>query len=116
MNDFPSCQKEVMIKFHVINALFNKGIKSVEVNGKISSGAKKNVTDAGGFATMGPFVPGEMIAIEIAQAGYDHVNKIITAQEDVDSMMIGLNPTVSAQIAKNRETIQNPFSRLLICD
>ena len=37
MNGFPTCQKEIRIKFHVINALNNKGIEAVTVKATGSS-------------------------------------------------------------------------------
>merc|ERR1719411_2169200 len=50
MNGFPACQKEIRIKFHVINALYNKGIESMTVKATGSSqGLLSEVTDAGGF-------------------------------------------------------------------
>jgi len=94
MNGFPTCQKEVRIKFHLINAMSNKGIESVpvEATGAIQ-GLKSVTTDAGGFAEVGPFVPGESITVHVNQDGFDDVSQVITAAEDVDHMMLGANPT-----------------------
>ena len=89
-------QKEVRIKFHLINALYNKGIENVAVEGTGSiQGLKSVATDAGGFAELGPFVPGESIAVKVTNQGFDDVDQVITAQEDLDHMMLGMNPTVS---------------------
>jgi len=94
MNGFPSCQKEVLIKFHLINAIVNKGIESVPVQATGSiQGLKSAATDAGGFAELGPFVPGESIAVKVTAPGFDDVDQVITAQEDLEDMMLGANPT-----------------------
>lgn len=94
MNGFPTCQKEIRIKFHVINALNNKGIESVTVKATGSSqGLLSEVTDEGGFATVGPFVPGESITVHVANDGFDDVEQVFTATEDTDKMMLGMNPT-----------------------
>ena len=95
MNGFPSCLKEVNIKFHVIDALYNKGMAGIEVKAKTAEGEKTKVTDEGGFAPIGPFVPGEAIAVDVAKDGYDAVSQTLTADENVDFDMVGLNPTVS---------------------
>lgn len=83
-----------MIKFHVIDALYNKGLEGVEVKTTVSSGLKSEITDAGGFATIGPFVPGEAITLDVAHEGFDAVRQEFAADENVDRMMIGMNPTV----------------------
>jgi len=94
MNGFPACQKEIRIKFHVINALYNKGIESVTVKATGSSqGLLSEVTDAGGFATIGPFVPGESITVKVSNNGFDDVDRVFTADEAVTYMMLGMNPT-----------------------
>merc|ERR1739848_656100 len=94
MNGFPTCQKEIRIKFHVINALYNKGIESVTVKATGSSqGLLSEVTDAGGFATIGPFVPGESITVKVSNNGFDDVDRVFTADEAVTYMMLGLNPS-----------------------
>jgi len=93
MSGFPACEKEVMIKFHVIDALYNKGIESATVKTTISSGEKSGSTDEGGFVTIGPFTPGDEITVDIEQAGYDKVHQVVTVDEDTDAMMLGLNPT-----------------------
>jgi len=94
MGGFPGCQKEIMIKYHVIDALYNKGMESVEVkNTAATNGLKSGLTDAGGFVYLGPYAPGESIQIEVNHDGFDAVDQVITASEDVDFMMLGLNPT-----------------------
>merc|ERR1712008_561094 len=94
MNGFPTCQKEIRIKFHVINALNNKGIEAVTVKATGSSqGLLSGITDEGGFATVGPFVPGESITVHVANNGFDDVEQVITATEGTDKMMLGMNPT-----------------------
>ena len=98
MNGFPSCLKEVNIKFHVIDALYNKGMAGIEVKAKTAEGEKTKVTDEGGFAPIGPFVPGEAITVDVAKDGYDSVTQVLTANENVDFDMVGLNPTVSTLI------------------
>lgn len=82
----------------MIDALYNKGLENVQVKTTTSSdrGVKSEVTDAGGFASIGPFVPGEEITLEISQNGFDAVNQVFTAQESMNSMMVGLNPTVNS--------------------
>ena len=55
------------------------------------------MTDAGGFANLGPFTPGEAVAVEIVQDGFDNVKQDITADENQESVMLGMNPTVSNQ-------------------
>ncbi len=96
MGGFPTCQKEIMIKYHVIDALYNKGMESVEVkNTAATNGLKSGLTDAGGFVYLGPYAPGESIQIEVNHDGFDAVDQVITASEDVDFMMLGLNPTVN---------------------
>jgi len=95
MNGFPSCLKEVNIKFHVIDALYNKGMAGIEVKAKTAEGEKTKVTDEGGFAPIGPFVPGEAITVDVAKDGYDAVSQTLTADENVDFDMVGLNPTSS---------------------
>ena len=79
----------------------NKGIESVpvEATGAIQ-GLKSVSTDAGGFAEVGPFVPGESITVKVTPEGFDDVQQVITAAEDVDHMMLGANPTVSLPIQK----------------
>ena len=74
----------------------NKGIESVPVEATGSvQGLMSVATDAGGFAEVGPFVPGESVSVQVKQAGFDDVAQVITAGEDVDHMMLGANPTVS---------------------
>ena len=74
----------------------NKGIESVpvEATGAIQ-GLKSVSTDAGGFAEVGPFVPGENVTIKVTQEGFDDIERVITANEDVPEMLLGANPTVN---------------------
>lgn len=55
-------------------------------------------SDAKGFATIGPFMEGERITIEISGSKYDNINQTITVKEELDSMQLKMNPTVRAAI------------------
>ena len=89
-------QKECRIKFHVINALTTSNIESVNVTatGDIQ-GPMSVSTDDEGYAEVGPFVPGENVTIKVTQEGFDDIERVITANEDVPEMLLGANPTVN---------------------
>ena len=92
--DFPNCLKQINIKFHVIDAYQNKGLQSVTITRELHS--ESTVTDSSGFAYFGiPFYPGETVKIEVSFDGYDHYSQEFVVTEDLEFMMIGLNPTVS---------------------
>ena len=65
------------------------------MNMKIFLGLLTGDTDEGGFTTIGPFVPGESISVLVSNNGFDDVEQVFTATEEVDHMMLGMNPTVS---------------------
>ena len=48
-----------MIKFHVIDALYNKGQKDVTVKTTTTRGVKTAETDDAGMVPLGPFIPGK---------------------------------------------------------
>ena len=48
------------------------------------------MTDAEGFANLGPFTPGEAIAVEIVHDGFDNVKQDITADENQKSVTLKL--------------------------
>ena len=52
-------------------------------------------TDDEGYAEVGPFVPGENVTIKVTQEGFDDIERVITANEDVPEMLLGANPTVN---------------------
>ena len=92
--DFPNCLKQINIKFHVIDAYQNKGLQSVTITR--ASPYESAVTDSSGFAYFGiPFYAGESVTIEVSFDGYDHYSQEFVVTEDLEFMMIGLNPTVS---------------------
>ena len=92
--EFPNCLKQINIKFHVIDAYQNKGLQSVTITR--ASPSESAVTDSSGFAYfVSPFYPGETVTIEVTFDGYDHYSQEFVVTEDLEFMMIGLNPTVS---------------------
>ena len=92
--EFPNCLKQINIKFHVIDAFINKGLQSVTI--MRASPSESTVTDSSGFAYFeSPFYPGETVAIDVTFDDYDHYSQEFVVTEDLEFMMIGLNPTVS---------------------
>ena len=78
--------------------MVNNGVESVEVKSNITRQCTQSkMTDAQGFANLGPFTPGEAVAVEIDHDGFDNVKQDITADENQESVMLGMNPTVSNQ-------------------
>ena len=70
-------QKEIRIKFHLINAMSNKGIESVPVEATGSvQGLKSITTDEEGFAEVGPFIPGESFTAQVTQEDFDDVSQV----------------------------------------
>ena len=51
-------------------------------------------TDDEGYAEVGPFIPKEKVTIKVTQEGFDDIERVITADEDVPEMLLGANPTV----------------------
>ena len=85
---------QINIKFHVIDAFVNKGLQSVTI--MRASPSESTVTDSSGFAYFeSPFYSGETVTIEVTFDGYDHYSQEFVVTEDLEFMMIGLNPTVS---------------------
>ena len=95
MTGFPDCLKEVRVKFHVIDALYNKGQLGLPVKTTTTRGVMTETTDEAGFAHLGPFIPGETVKVEVHKDGFDDVSQEFVAEEGVDFKMLGMNPTVS---------------------
>ena len=95
MTGFPDCLKEVRVKFHVIDALYNKGQLGLPVKTTTTRGVMTETTDEAGFAHLGPFIPGEAVKVEVHKDGFDDVSQEFVAEEGVDFKMLGMNPTVS---------------------
>ena len=87
-------QKETMLKYYVINALYNKGLQDATVKSNMSTGEQVTKTDASGFATLGPYYPGEKVKLEVSVDGFDPIEQELTIGEEPQKM-IGMNPTVS---------------------
>ena len=95
MTGFPDCLKEVRIKFHVIDALYNKGQLGLPVKTTTTRGVMTETTDEAEFAHLGPFIPGETVKVEVHKDGFDDVSQEFVAEEGVNFKMLGMNPTVS---------------------
>ena len=95
MTGFPDCLKEVRVKFHVIDALYNKGQLGLPVKTTTTRGVMTETTDEAGFAHLGPFIPGETVKVDVHKDGFDDVSQEFVAEEGVDFKMLGMNPTVS---------------------
>jgi hypothetical protein len=93
MTGFPDCLKEVRVKFHVIDALYNKGQLGLPVKTTTTRGVMTETTDEAGFAHLGPFIPGEAVKVEVIKDGFDDVSQEFVADEEVDFKMVGMNPT-----------------------
>ena len=95
LNGFPSCQKGMQVKFHVIDALHNKGLENAKV--KVTIGdqmAIDDVTDHAGFITV-TLSPGDNVHVEVLNDGFDDMFTEFIAHEEYPFKMIGMNPTVS---------------------
>ena len=95
MDGFPTCGVEVNIRFHVIDALYNKGMKSVPVKTTTHGEEKTVTTDEEGFAPIGPFHEGDEIKVDVQNDGYDAASQTLVAGREVEFDVVGLNPTVS---------------------
>ena len=94
---FPSCEKKMKIKFHVIDAVLNKGIDKAKC--KVTSGNEvainDGLTDHAGFITTNKITPGNKVHVQVTIEGYDDMDLEFVADEDKDFKMIVMNPTVS---------------------
>ena len=85
------------IKFHVIDAVLNKGIDKAKC--KVTSGNEvainDGLTDHAGFITTNKITPGSNVHVQVTIEGYDDMDLEFVADEDKDFKMIVMNPTVS---------------------
>ena len=96
LNGFPSCQKGMNVRFHVIDALKNKGLENAKVKVTIGNEiAMDDVTDHAGFITVNSVSPGDNVQVQVLDEGFDDMDMEFVAHESVDFKMIGMNPTVS---------------------
>jgi hypothetical protein len=93
MTGFPDCLKEVRVKFHVIDALYNKGQLGIPVKTTTTRGVMTETTDEAGCAHLGPFIPGEAVKVDVHKEGFDDISQEFVAEEGVDFKMLGMNPT-----------------------
>ena len=69
----------------------------IDVKATANGEERTQTIDEGGFAPIGPFVPGEEIKVDVQKDGYDPASQTIVAGENVEFDVVGLNPTVSFQ-------------------
>ena len=85
------------IKFHVIDAVLNKGIAKAKC--KVTSGNEvainDGLTDHAGFITTNKITPGNNVHVQVTIEGYDDMDLEFVAEEDKEFKMIVMNPTVS---------------------